>query len=1209
MQLDVAAVTGTIMDNRLGIAIAGPAAAVSEGANAVFTVTATGSPTAAVTVVYDVAGAATGGAQAADLGNATNTAPLPAFPRGQTLTLAAGTDPSASITLPVYDDGSGEGAETFTVTLRDPAGGGSGLTPRLTTASASATIAASSARPAVSVAVADAAAVVEGADAVFTVTATGTTTAAITGLTYALTPGTASAADYDAAGATASPLTLAAGTNATVEIRVPTVDDAAAETAESFTLTLGGTLAGGGAGVRPALSAAAGATAATGTIVDNDTAALISVADAAAVVEGADAVFTVTAAGTTTAAITGLTYALTPGTASTADYDAAGATASPLTLAAGTNATVEIRVPTVDDAAAETAETFALTLGGTLAGGGAGVRPALSAAAGATAATGTIFDNDTAVQISVADAAAVVEGADAVFTVTATGTTTAAITGLTYALTPGTASTADYDAAGATASPLTLAAGTNATVEIRVPTVDDAAAETAETFALTLGGTLAGGGAALTLQLDAAAATATIADNDLAISIRGPEAAVFEGETAVFAVDRDGPALQPVTVRYAVSGVASSDFEDPGRGSVTLPAGSSRAAIALAILEDGEDEEDEILRATLTSAAVPEGAAVIDATANSATATLTERDLGTTARGERRTRALAGALDRAAAGLATEAVTARFERRRIPASFELGGGGGAAPPEVAREAGDPPGREMGEASSLAPATAAGGIPRREIQLQLAGRQLLGDATGAGPEAAAGSAAARPGEPTGSSWRGPAPTGPGEFGIGAAGASETASQLPSLGELLGGSRFLLRGEDGGGGFTDGLDIWGTGGFFDLGGELSFDRNRLDYGGQSYGLYLGADKRFELGDQPSEPQLLAGVAFGWTRGELDFSDRAASGPDVTGSFRSDLLSVYPYAALRLSPRSQLWLLFGYGHNDIEIAEREEGRGASSTPRRAETDGTTWLASAGAESRIPLRALGATPELALRLKATHTQSDIDGARFDDGTLLRGTRARTWRLSAEAETSFSTDLPWGGRLRPFLTGRVRGDAGDHVDDNWQLAFDLGGGADLQWPEHGVELRLKGSAQVNGTDSREHRFIAHLGYDLGGDGRGLTVALESALEAAAQLDRGSYPGRAVSSYAGRAGLAGLQLGHRLRGEVGYGLTVRPFRRAGLLTPYAGFHWGGPEFGTAAGLRFASPGGLQLGLEAGVDFPLAAAGAAERLSPDYRFLLTGELQF
>ena len=1411
---------------------------------------------------------------------------------------------------------------------------------------------------------------------------------------------------------------------------IAAADDAQNEGTETMTVTLG----------TPTIPTLTNARVRNGTtqqtarrdLLDDDP-ITVAIAAPPAATEGASLAFPLRFGGGIPSANVVLDYAIAGAGITPADFvggtalTGRSATYSPAQITAGS---LTLVVPTADDNDGEGEERFTITLGAARSTGPVTVVDAT--------ATATLIDNDL-VQIAVADAPAVTEGADAVFTVTARGRSTAPITGLTYRLRPGTASAADYDAAGATAMPLRIPAGTDPTVTIRVPTVDDTELETTpETFSLQLEGAVAGAGAGVTLQLATATARATIEDNEVEVSVRGPDGAVTEGDTAAFSLARSGSLASPVTVEYQVEGVDADDFRDPGAGQVIIPAGAATATIELSILEENRGEGDETLRLRLMAARLPPGSAGTAAqgvgTAEVAIAGLeigvalsgpervqegnrahfqvrlspalesralrsevvvgyalgrvedsaqhgedyrgplgargtiriaagelvgnlhvaVHRDgelegeeefsvvleaerssspegllrLGTAslrvrivdgadgeAHRERRTRALLGASHRAATQMATEVIATRWatgpqagarsgasadrlHRQRagqiVPRSARAARRSAAKPSEVTqprysvpslspsrpayvggsaasadrlhrlraeqmgprsaraarRSAAEPseatqprysvpslsPSRpayvggsaasadrlhrlraeQMGPRSARAarrsaaepseatqprysvpslspsrPAYVGGSAASADRLHRLRAEQMGprsaraarrsaaepseatqprysvpslspsrpayvgGSAASAdrlhrlraeqmGPRSAraarrsaaepseatqprysvpslspsrpayvGGSAAsadrlhrlraeqmgprsaraarrsaAEPSEATQPRYSVPSlsPSRPAYVGGSAASADRlhrlraeqmgprsaraarrsaaepseatqprysvpslspsrpayvggSISEAPQREEPLalrfaqrpGGSHFALRGDDlGWDRLGEDVTLWGAGSFRSLEGDPTLDGRRLDYQGESYGFFVGADQRIAFGEEGDPRQLLAGAALGWTRADLDFRDGAAQGFALSGRFESELLAIHPYLALRPTPHTQLWLLAGYGWGDVEIEEREENDGEE-TRRGVETDTTLWMVSAGAEGRVPLPAqLGETTQLLVRLAATRSSGSLARTRFDDGALLRGTRARGWRVAGELEGSHGLELPGGAQLRPFVTARLRGDAGDDLGGSWELAVDLGGGADLRWPARGLELGVRGTAQLNaGAGYREHSVAMQLRYDLGGDGRGWTAELESAMAASATagarglpLGNGTAaPGALTGDELALAGLGAPGLGvhggdlrgslgehrerrHSFQGELGYGLTVRPaLGGAGLMTPYARFALAAESRSYATGLRFESPWGAQLGLEGGLDL-----GRYEN-DTNYRFTLRGELPF
>jgi hypothetical protein len=325
-------------------------------------------------------------------------------------------------------------------------------------------------------------------------------------------------------------LTLAAGVVAAT-LTVTPVDDAAAEAAESVSLTIA---AGTGYVVGTPASA-------SGSIADNDQPTLpvvsVTTTDASGAEQGQNPVaFTVTRTGSTTGSLA-VSVAF-GGTAASGDYtlSVVGGVLSgtTLTLAAGsTSATVT--VTPVDDSAVESTETVTLSL---------------PAAAGYTvgspaSASGSIADNDQAAlpSLSIADVS-VVEGNNGnrtvTLTVTKTGTGAATVS---YATANGTA-TAGSDYVAKTGTLSFAANETSKTISITIN--GDRTSEPNETFVVNLsnpsGATLADGQAIVTITNDDGALVvsgAPAAEETLELDQRQLDAVVAAAQAAWIAVDAD----------------------------------------------------------------------------------------------------------------------------------------------------------------------------------------------------------------------------------------------------------------------------------------------------------------------------------------------------------------------------------------------------------------------------------------------------------------------------------------------------------------------------------------------------------------------------------------------------------------------------------------------------------------------------------------------
>ena len=886
--------------------------------------------------------------------------------------------------------------------------------------------------------------------------------------------------------------------------------------------------------------------------------------------------------------------------------------------------------------------------------------------------TTTITDDDVGVGVGSAQSF-VPEGEAATFTFTRAGALNRDVT-VVYSVSG--VESADFD--DPQGGQVVIPSGQSSAVVV-LAIIEDGVTEDDETLKLTIDEVQVDGPGAGEITAGAESATVVISQLVVTAALSGPEQ-VQEGAVARFAVSL---AVEPagratteeVVLAYTLglsgdSATREADYEAPpgGSGTLRIPAGEVAGTIEVPVLRDRVREGEEEFSLALVPERSSGGGGAIRFAATRQTVRILDLTDEEEARREQRTRALLAATGRAAAHMATDVITARMSRdtpraqapagahRESPGTVAAADGTATLPAGVVAAAAASADREVGARSegqlgtqsdtdSAGDAATALATDALSTALRLTGLSpgsatpVGADGTALQPDAAlfAGIDA-----PVGAVATGPTAPGSDDAQPGAAAAGElrdSGPRLPRFAELLRGVDFELRGSElGWDRLGEGLGIWGAGTFTSLEGDPDVGGGRLDYEGESYGLFVGADQRLELGAADAGRELLVGAALGWTRADLDYRDRPLQGFAVKGRFRSELLAIHPYASLRLSPRARLWFLAGYGGGDVEIEERD-GPDGGDARRRVETDATMWMVSAGAEGDVPLPGLGPASQLLVRVFGTRTSGSLDRARFDDGQLLRGTRARTWRVAGELEGGHRFAFAEGAHFRPFVTARLRGDAGDDLGDDWEFSVDLGGGAELAWPERGLSLGLRGTAQLNqGARHREHRVVVDLRYDLAGDGRGLTVEVENTLEGSGRLGARAEPGLGAAfspgSYGGGGSLGALlqettgedldagaasALRHSIRGEIGYGLVAAlpswtrgaDGRGRGLLTPYARFDLAAGSQATAAGLRFEAPGGTRLGVEAGVDFHRRRGhtDTAATTSPVYQFLLTGELEF
>lgn len=316
----------------------------TESGNLVFTVTKTGSTTSS----YSVNFAAANGSAAAGSDYTTTSGTL-------TFTTSEATKTASVATI---DDTAVESAETVLLNLSGATGGAT-----ISDAQGIGTINDNDGAATcngVSFTVASNAAVTEGANSAFTVTKSGTTSNSCS-ISYATANGSAAAgSDYTAGSGT---LTFTSAQTSQT-INVATADDAAVESAETFSISLSSPTGGSTVGTPGS---------ATATINDNDTPAgtSFSINDSGAT-EGSPVTFTITRSGPTSGSYS-VSYVTSDVTAVAGmDYLSASGT-----VTFGPNETTKtVGVTASSDQITEGNETFAITLhsptGGATIGNGAG---------------------------------------------------------------------------------------------------------------------------------------------------------------------------------------------------------------------------------------------------------------------------------------------------------------------------------------------------------------------------------------------------------------------------------------------------------------------------------------------------------------------------------------------------------------------------------------------------------------------------------------------------------------------------------------------------------------------------------------------------------------------------------------------------------------------------------------------------------------------
>jgi hypothetical protein len=290
-------------------------------------------------------------------------------------------------------------------------------------------------------------------------------------------------------------------------------------------------------------------------------------------------------------------FAAIPGSATSADFNAAGmqvstdggttwTTATSATFAANQTGNVSVRVPIVNDTLDEATETFTL-LATTRTGAGYTLNPSASG-------TGTITDDDPTPTLTVNDLTVDEAAGTATFTVSLSTASGQTVT-VGYNTSNGTATAgSDYTAVTGT---LTFSPGVT-TQTVTVAIADDALNEASETFNVNLV-------TPTNATIADAQGVGTITNNDTPPSVSINDIVVNEATgNATFTVSLSAASGQTVTVNYATSdgtAIAGSDYTARS-GVLTFAPGVTTQTFTVSISNNNTYEGTEAFNVSLTSA-------------------------------------------------------------------------------------------------------------------------------------------------------------------------------------------------------------------------------------------------------------------------------------------------------------------------------------------------------------------------------------------------------------------------------------------------------------------------------------------------------------------------------------------------------------------------------------------------------------------------------
>ena len=524
----------------------------------------------------------------------------------QPLTIMA-SQTNVDLVLTIADDALAEGAEEFTVTLslasppaRVSLGSQSTATVRITDDD-TATLAFSA--PTYTIA--------EDAGTLTVPVTLSTAAAADVSFTVSTGNGTATEPD-DYTAVTAQPLTIMAS-QTSVDLILEIADDTLVEGTEEFTVTLSLTSP-------PAGVSLGSQSTATVRITDDDTATLAFSAPTYTIAEDAGTLTVPVTLSAPVAADVGFTVSTGDGTATEPD-DYTAVTAQPLTIMAS-QTSIDLILDIADDALAEGAEEFTVTL--SLTSPPAGVSPGSQ-----STATVRITDDDTATLAFSAPTYTIAEDVGPLTVPVTLSAAAAADVRFTVSTGDGTAIASD-DYTAVSAQPLTIMAS-QTSIDLILDIADDTLAEGAEEFTVTLSLTSPPAGVSLGSQ---SMATVRITDDDTATL-------AFSAPTYTIAEDA-GPLTVPVTLSTAAAAdvsftvstgdgtaIASDDYTAVSNRSLTIMASETNVDLILDIADDTLVEGAEEFTVTISVTSLPGGVSL--GSQSTATVRITDGDTATLA--------------------------------------------------------------------------------------------------------------------------------------------------------------------------------------------------------------------------------------------------------------------------------------------------------------------------------------------------------------------------------------------------------------------------------------------------------------------------------------------------------------------------------------------------------------------------------------------------
>ena len=343
---------------------------------------------------------------------------------------------------------------------------------------------------------------------------------------------------------------------------------------------------------------------------------------------------------------------------------------------------------------------------------------------------------------------------------------------------------------------------------------------------------------------------------------------------------------------------------------------------------------------------------------------------------------------------------------------------------------------------------------------------------------------------------------------------------------------------------GLSLWGRG---------SLSR----FAGPEDGPVLGGDIRSAtLGADFAADRVLVGIALSHSQG-----DGTVSLDGVTGHVASSMTGLHPYLRVGVNERLSVWGTVGLGSGTLTLTMKDAQSDKTGIKMR------TAAAGAVAEILSPTE----DNEFAVAIKADALLLRI-GA--DESISLAAASADATRLRLVLEGAYELVLEDGEWIAPFVDVGVRRDGGNAGSG---VGVEIGGGLRYAHPGHNLtaELQARGLlAQADGFN--RWSMSASVRYDPRSNSELGPYLTFSSSRGVGELD-GQDTRLGLATFADPLADAGATIGWSIDTEFGYGVPVLGDSATG--TPWVGLSLSEGRSEYRLGYRLGLDSDLHLGIE------------------------------